>query len=301
MFLNGAIALGVPVAVLLARTGTRLDVDLTGLRSRLALFGRGVALPLALQGLYVVCLRFAGELGVGALTSLSYAYLLSASLVAVTASSLALVSSVPLTRAGLDGLRAGRHVVNISWLGLALVAAAAGVFAVTGEDLLRLALGDAYSGDVGAELGHLVVYLSPWIVASIGVSVAYPLLFVRGRGRFVPLLSAAALLVHVPVVWVGYEAFELRGIAVALGLTTAAILAILLLMLSFACLECVARGLLEAAAYTGIPAALAFAVSAQLFPAAAAGAIGLAAYAATIALLRPRGLREAWAYVHAFQ
>lgn len=301
MFVNAAISLGVPVAVLLARTGVQVHIELTGARSRLALFGRGVALPLALQGLYVICLRFAGEVGIGQLTSFSYAYLLAAALVAVTASSLSLVSSVPLTRTGIDGLRAGRHVVNISWLALAIVAAAAGVFAVTGEDLLRLALGDAYSGDVGSELGRLVVYLSPWMVASVGLSVAYPLLFVRGRGRLVPLLSAAALLLHVPVAWAGYRAFELPGVALALGVTTAATLAALLLMLSFTCLECVARGLTEASLFSGGAAAVSFGVAAQLLPPAAAGAIGLLAYVSLLALLRPRGLREAWAYVHAFQ
>jgi hypothetical protein len=301
MFVNAAISLGVPVAVLLARTGAQVHLELTGARGRLALFVRGVTLPLALQGLYVVCLRFAGEVGVGQLTSFSYAYLLASAFVAVTASSLSLVSSVPLTRTGIDGLRAGRHVVNISWLALTIVAGAAGVFAVSGEALLRLALGDAFSGDVGSELGRLVVYLSLWMVASVGLSVAYPLLFVRGRGRFVPLLSIGGLLAHVPIAWAGYRLLGLPGVAVALGVTTAAVLGVLLSMLSFTCLECVARGLVEASAFTGLAAALSFGVAALLLPPAAAGLMGLLAYVALLGLLRPGGLREAWRYVHAFQ
>ena len=75
------------------------------------------ALPLGLQLLYVVCLPFAGELGPGAATSFVYAYLAGASLVTITAGSLGLVTSVPLSRVGLDG-RDARHVIATSWLAL---------------------------------------------------------------------------------------------------------------------------------------------------------------------------------------
>src|SRR6185295_2589913 len=114
----------------------------------------------------------------------SYAYLIAALLVAVTASSLALVSSVPLARDQLTPERAGRHVIAASWLSLAIVAPAAGVFALAGERVARLALGSHYGGGTGTQLGRLVVYLAPWIAVSIALSVAFPLLFVRGRARF---------------------------------------------------------------------------------------------------------------------
>ena len=76
-------------------------------------------------------------------TTFSYAYLIAALLVAVTATSLALVSSVPLSRDELTPARAGRHVVAASWLSLVVVAAAAGVFALAGERVARWALGSA--------------------------------------------------------------------------------------------------------------------------------------------------------------
>ena len=57
-------------------------------------------MPLALQGLYVIALRGASGLGEGNQTSLTYAYLFAATLVAATASSLSLISSAPLTRRG---------------------------------------------------------------------------------------------------------------------------------------------------------------------------------------------------------
>ena len=94
----------------------------------------GIALPLTLQLLYVVCLAFAGRQGTGAATSFVYAYLAASALVAVTAGSLGLVTSVPLTRSELTGVKAARHVIATSWLALTLVAAAAGVFALAGGD-----------------------------------------------------------------------------------------------------------------------------------------------------------------------
>ena len=60
----------------------------------------GVALPISLSGLYVIAVRFAGEIGTGNVTSFSYAYLIASALVALTSSPLSLVSSVPLTRRG---------------------------------------------------------------------------------------------------------------------------------------------------------------------------------------------------------
>src|SRR5581483_11634152 len=174
--LNGAVSLGVPLAVLAVRGGVGLPAG--GIVTRLHHLAEGVALPFALQGLYVIGLRFASGLGAGRPTTFSYAYLIASLLVAVTATSLALVSSVPLARGELTPDRAGRHVVAASWLSLAIVAAAAGVFALAGEHVARWALGSSYGGGTGSQLGRLVVYLAPWMVVSVAVSVAFPLLFV---------------------------------------------------------------------------------------------------------------------------
>ena len=176
--LNGAVAVAIPAARLAWRHRPRRPAP--RVVSRLSLLVRGSVLPLVLQALYLVCLRMSTEIGVGELTTFSYAYLIASALVAVTATSLGLVTSVPLARAGLDDDAAARHVVGSSWLSLALVAGAAGIFAVAGDALVRLVLGDAYEG---GGIGALVVALSPWAVASIGVTLTYPLVFVRGRPR----------------------------------------------------------------------------------------------------------------------
>jgi hypothetical protein len=290
--LNGAVALGVPLVVLVARRG--IGRPLGGLVARLRLLAEGVALPFALQGLYVIGIRFASGLGEGKPTTFSYAYLIAALLVAVTASSLALVSSVPLARDELTPERAGRHVIAASWLSLALVAAAAGVFALAGERVARWALGSSYGGGTGTQLGRLVVYLSPWMVVSVAVSVAFPLLFVRGRARFLPLLAVGVLALHVLVEWGGREAFGLAGIAAGMAVTTAATLAALLRPLGS--LRQALRGLIVAAVVCGGLAALAFGAPRAVLGALPAAVVGLVLYAVVLASWRPAGLRSAWTY-----
>jgi hypothetical protein len=295
--LNGAVALAVPGAVLLSRRGVgavRADVG-----ARLAALAEGVALPFALQGMFVIGVRFAQGLGTGPATVFSYAYLIAALLVAVTASSLALVSSVPLARAELTPERAARHVVAASWLSLALVAAAAGVFALAGERVARWALGSDYGGGTGAQLGRLVVYLAPWMVASVAVSVAFPLLFVRGRARWLPLLAVCLLGAHVLVEWGGRGAFGLAGVAAGMAVTTAAALAALLWPLGG--LVRSLRGLLAAAVVCGGLAAVAFGAPRAVLGAVPAAAVGLCLYAGVLASWRPAGLRSAWSYARALR
>ena len=295
--LNGALSLGIPLAPLIARRG--LGPPDERFLGRLLELGEGVALPFALQGLYVIGYRFASGLGVGRATTFSYAYLIAAFLVAITASSVALVATVPFAREGSSASRVARHVVAISWLSLALVAAAAGVFALVSEQIVQHVLGSSYGGGTGAELGRLVVYLAPWMIASVAVTVTYPLVFVRGRARWLPLLAVAALAVQVLVEWGGRAAFGLAGVAAGLALTTALVLAVLLARLG--ALTRVARGLCVAALVCGGLGALAFGVPKLVVGPYAAAVSGLLAYGLVLVLWRPAGLRQAWAYVRALQ
>ncbi len=291
---NGVVSLGVPLAFVVARRG--LGRPDSAVWSRLRRLAEGVALPFALQGLFLIAYRFTTGLGTGKPTTFSYAYLIASLLVAVTATSIALVSSVPLARAELTPERSGRHIVSASWLSLAIVAGAAGVFALAGERVARWALGSAYGGGTGAELGRLVAWFAPWMVASIALSVTFPLLFVLGRVRLLPLLALAALAVQVPVEWAARAAFGLPGIAVGMAVTTAAVLVVLLHALG--ALAATARGLLAAATICGVSAAICFAVPWLLAGALPAAAIGLVLYTAVLLAWRPPGLRAAWAYLH---
>jgi hypothetical protein len=294
---NAALACGVPL-VAVARRRALGGPDASVL-VRLHELLDGVALPLALQGFFVVGVRFATGLGAGRATTFSYAYLIAAFLVAITATSIALVTTVPFAREGSSPERVARHVVAVSWLSLALVAAAAGVFALAGETVARRILGSSYGGSTGAELGRLVVYLAPWMVVSVAVTVAFPLVFVRGRARWLPALAAAALGAHVLVEWGGRAAFGLAGIAGGLAVTTAAVLVALLASLD--ALRRSLAGLAVAALVCGAVAAAAFAVPRSVLGAVAAAAVGLALYVVALGLWRPAGLRHAWAYVRALQ
>jgi hypothetical protein len=305
MVLNGTVALAVPLAVLTWRARfSRMPAGAmrpTGppLGARLGAFAAAAALPIALQLLYVVCLPFAGRLGTGAVTSFGYAYLAAASLVAVTALSLGLVTSVPLARAGLGPELASRHIVSASWIALALIGAAAGVFALAGSNIVEAVLGGAYGDDVGEEVGRLVVVLSPWMVASVGVNVAFPLLFVVGRLRRLPWIGAAALALQVPLAWAGAELADLDGLVIALALSTVVVLVGLLHELGAP--ADAARGLARASAAVTAITIAAFLSPALVLDSWAAAAVGLALYGALVGALRPRGLRTSWSYLRALR
>ena len=265
--------------------------------SRLFQLARGAAVPLAVQGMYVISLRLASELGVGAQSSLSYGYVFAATLVAATASALSLISSAPLTRRGVDAEGAAAHVVHAAWISLVLIAAATGVFALVGGRLVGGALGSAYTGAVGGQLGRLVVWLAPWMVVTVAFTVVFPILFVVERPAVLLPLAPVALALHVPISLALRSAFGLDGLALALMVSTALVLVVLLAAVSPRMLELASLGIGRVTVLLSALAAAAFGLGALVLSGIPAAAAGLAVYAAVLALARPRGLREAWAYV----
>ena len=257
--------------------------------------GAAVALPLALQAIYVICLPLAGREGTGAVTSFGYAYLIASAIVVVTASSLGLVTSVPLTRLGLDPAGTARHVVSSSWLAVVVVGATAGIFAIAGSQIVHGLLGPDYGSSVGSELGRLLLLLSLWSVVSIGVAVTFPVVFVADRERGLPLLALVAVVVQVPLAFAGQVLAGLDGLALSLAATTALVLVGMLR--SLRALRATARGLLGAAGITACLAVVAFAPPRAVFEPAVACATGLVIYGALFAAVRPRGLRAAWHYL----
>lgn len=304
MTLNGVIVVLVAVIALTMRArraamppGAIRPVGVSFV-ARFREMGAGVALPLALQAIYVICLPLAAREGTGSVTSFGYAYLVAAAVVAVTASSLGLVTSVPLTRAGLDVRSTTHHIVSSSWLGLIAIGAVAGVFGLAGERLIHAVLGDVYGADVGSEIGRLVVVLSPWAVASVAVGVIFPLVFVAGGGvRRLPLLALATVVVHVPVALAGQIIGGLDGLAVALALTTA--LAVVGMLHGLHAIGSTVRGLGVAVATVGVLALVSFLLPWLVLGPVAAAAVGLAVYTLLLALVRPPGLVAAWHYLRA--
>jgi hypothetical protein len=299
--LNGAVAVAVPVVVMLFR-GSRVrvigDVSLR-VGHRLWQLLYGAAVPLATQGLYLIALRFAAGTGAGNVTSLSYAYLLAGMFTSATAFSLSLISTAPLTRRGVDAESAAEHVVHSAWVSLALVGAAAGLVALVGGRVVTALLGDAYSGDVGDELGKLVVYLSPWMVANAAFSITYPLMFVMHRTRLLIPLAIAALLVDIPVSIVGRSLWGLTGVTLALGISTLLLVLGLMACLSVRMLTLSVVGLARLSLLVGAATALAFGGASLVLSAVPAAAAGLALYALLLLAMRELGLAQAWHYVRA--
>ena len=298
--LGGAVALACPAAgLLLARVGLRLPERRLEIRRRLTRLAIGVAVPLAVQGLYVLALRFAAATGEGSVTSLSYAYLLAAMFVSATAFSLSLISAAPLTRRGADPDAAADHVVHAAWISLAFVGAAAGVVAVVGGRFITWALGGDYAGHVGDELGRLVVYLAPWMVASAAFSIVYPLLFVMHRTRLLVPLALGAVLLDVPISLAARAWGGLDGVAVALGIATLLLVLGLMGALGLRVLVRAAMGLARLSLVVLAAAALAFGGASLLLAAIPAAVLGVVVYTVILLAIRELGLAEAWHYVRA--
>jgi hypothetical protein len=133
------------------------------------------------------------------------------------------------------------------------------------------------------------------MVASVALTVAYPLVFVRGRAWWLPVLAVAAIVVHVLLEWLLRGAFSLAGVAVGLGVTTALVLVVLLAWLGAA--VAALRGILVAAATCGAVALAAYGLPRLVLGPVAAAAVGLILYSVVLAAWRPVGLRHALGYM----
>lgn len=302
MALNGAVALLVPLLALTLRAlAERMPAEAVrpsqySFRSRTTEIANCVSLPLAMQFIYLLCLMLAARQEVGAQTSFNYAYLIVAAVVAVTGSSLSLVTSVPLTRIGLDSTRTARHVIALSWIAIAAIGACAGVFGLAGGRIVRLLLGGAYGANVGSQLGLLVVVLSLWAITSVAFSVTFPLMFVAKKSRRLSLVGLVALAGHVPIALAAQALAGLEGLAVALALTTSFVVALMLIELR--ALRLTTRGLAVIVVTIGVIALVAFVPARFILGPVSAAAAGFALYVGVLIAARPRGLSEAWRYLH---
>src|SRR4051794_4637924 len=295
---NAFVALAVPLVALVRRGALRgAWPERLAIGARLWQLLQGAAVPLALQTCYLLALRLAAKLGVGSVTSFTYAYLAASTLVGATGFALGVISSAPLTRRGIDAAAAGRHVVHAAWVSLAFVGAAAGVFALVGGPIVHLVLGDAYAGRVGRDLGLLVVYLSPWMVAWIGFVVTYPLVFVAARRRFLVPIALVGFAVMIPL-GLGLRAlWGLPGIAVAAGLSTLVIALGLMWAVSVQTLAIAVVGLARVALALGVACALAFGALTLAVSPVPAAVLGVVVYGVIVVSLRSLGLSDAWTYV----
>ncbi len=295
----GLVVNGLLTAGILGAAARPRLAGLSGAGRRLELLAKGVALPVALQALFLIANAFAVGLGTGDATELGYAYFIGSSLVAATASALGLVSSAPLTRRGLTPETAAGHVVHMSWLSLAPIVAGVGVFALVGARVVHAVLGDSFAGDVSHDLARLVVWTAPWMLVSIALTLTYPLLFVLEPPRVLVALAIALPLLQVPLAWLLSSWLELRGLVLSLAVSTGLALGVLMWALSRRAAELVAAGVARLAAVEVGAGAIAFGLFGALVGGWPAAALGLVLYTALLLAARPLGLRAAWEYLRA--
>jgi hypothetical protein len=187
--------------------------------------------------------------------------------------------------------------VHAAWVSLSFVGAAAGICALVGGRIVHIILGDQYGGRVGRDLGLLVVYLSPWMVAWVGFVVTYPLVFVADRKR---LLVPVALLGPVAMLPLGLglrAAWGMPGIAIALGFSTLVIALGLMWAIDRRTVEIALVGIARLSLALGAASALAFGALSLVVSPIPAAALGVLVYGLIVFSLRALGLREAWTYV----
>ena len=295
---NAVIALTVPVIGLHRRHALAgVWPDRLAIGPKLWHLVQGAAVPVALSGCYLLALRLAAYLGVGRVSSFSYAYLAASTIVGATAFSLGLISSAPLTRRGIDPVAAGRHIVDAAWVSLVLAGPVAGVFALVGGKIMGVVLGSAYGGGVGRELGHLVVYLALWMLAWVCFAVTFPLVFVAEKRWTLVPLAVLGFAICIPIGLGLRSLWGLEGLAVALGLAASVIAAGLIATISWRTLGIAAVGLARLVVVIGGATALAFGVLSLFLAPIPAALLGVIVYALIIYALRSLGLAEAWTYV----
>ena len=134
-------------------------------------------------------------------------------------------------------------------------------------------------------------------MAAVAFWVTFPLLFVLETPRRLLPLAVVALAVDIGLSFALRALFDLKGLVLALGASTLLVVAALMAFVSMRMLELTMKGLARTALLVGAIAFACFGVPELVLGGFAAAAAGLALYVATLAVLRPRGLVEAWRYV----
>jgi len=137
--------------------------------------------------------------------------------------------------------------------------------------------------------------LAPWMIASIGIAVGFPLMFVARHERALPLISLATLAAQVPLALVGQRLFGLTGLAFALAGSAA--VAFVGFLRSLHATRATLVGLARAVAVVSVIAAPIFLVADVVFANVVAAVVGLVTYGVAIAVIRPAGLVDSLHYL----
>jgi hypothetical protein len=127
--------------------------------------------------------------------------------------------------------------------------------------------------------------------------VTFPLLFVLETPRRLVPLAILALALDVGLSFALRAAFDLVGLVLALGISVFLVVGALMAFVSTRMLELTMTGLVRITLLVGGITFAAFGIGELVLNGFAAAVVGLVLYVASLAVLRPRGLVEAWRYV----
>ncbi|MFL5825946.1 MAG: hypothetical protein ACJ76V_05430 [Thermoleophilaceae bacterium] len=165
---------------------------------------------------YVICVAVASRAGSGEATLYAYAYFSAAILVAMTATSAAMVRSPRLLS---EEARSPRVMAQSSLatyrVTVVVVMPVLALAALVGQPVLAFVLGGAFGHDDTVRLVVTLLLLSGWVLGTAAGTFAVVELLARGQLRALALIAVAQVLLLAPLAIAGREAWGIRGIAVA--------------------------------------------------------------------------------------
>ena len=138
---------------------------------------------------------------------------------------------------------------------------------------------------------------SPWVVGAVAFAVTFPLLFVLEKPKVLMPLAVGVLAIDIPLSLGLREAFGLRGLVIALALSTFLVIVVLMAAVSMRMLVLTAFGVARTALLVAALVVASFGLAEVIADGFVAAGLGLAIYVSGLAILRPRGLVEAWQYM----
>jgi hypothetical protein len=134
------------------------------------------------------------------------------------------------------------------------------------------------------------------MVVSVAVSVSFPLVFVGGRVERLPVAALATIAALLPMAAAGQAIAGLTGLAIALAAATG--IAGLLVLSNLHAVRPTVEGLASPVATVASLALLSFVpVGVLLDDSFLSASVGVLVFGLVVALVRPRGLRDAWHYL----
>ncbi|HEX8856955.1 MAG TPA: hypothetical protein VF752_15275 [Thermoleophilaceae bacterium] len=172
---------------------------------------------------YVICVAVASRAGSGEATLYAYAYFSAAILVAMTATSAAMVRSPRLlsSEARSEQVMAQSAMATYR-VTVVVVTPVLAVAALVGQPVLEFVLGGAFGHDDTVRLVETLLLLSGWVLGTAAGTFAVVELLARARLRELALIGVAQVLLLVPLAIAGREAWGIRGIALAQSLVVLA-------------------------------------------------------------------------------